>query len=233
MWKKILNAAKNNPTSLHLQSNSEIETLEVIDPLTELPGNVEVAKPNPAKVGSTLRFLQDKLGEDRVELNEITGRPCLSHPNNNVQYAVWRGGGIKKVAEAFGLPEWMIGKWIDDHYVPNKFARDLAWPAGYKEHDVQHAPIGYLDPENRFCWPPSYYVTVTEKTFVMALGKVRKQQERQEQQAKVDAASAAAVSTPTPLADSRPRSFAEKLIAWARVIAGSVVAMKPHENRSF
>jgi hypothetical protein len=232
MWKKILSAAKSPLSSRHIQSNSETKAPEENDALTDLPSNVEEVQPKPANAGSTLKFLQDRIGADRVVLNEVTGRPCLYQPYNNVLYAVRRGGGVKKVAENFGLPEWMVGKWIDDHYVPDMYARKLALLTGYGEFDVQHAPIGYLDPENRFCWPPSYYVTVTEKTFAMALGKVRKQQERQEQQAKVDAASAGSVTAPTPQTNFRPRSLWKKLTAWFSSVASNLGGSKVTEVRA-
>ena len=120
----------------------------------------------------TYEFLKAKLG-DQVDVNPVTGQPCLAFEHNIVWQAIDQNCGIESTAEVYGLPIEEVGKWIDEHYVPQLYAHDLAYDICLSEHDVQVPLQGYQDPETGACWPCTWSAGLAELRFEKVIQAVR------------------------------------------------------------
>jgi hypothetical protein len=109
----------------------------------------------------TLKFLKEKIGAEYVERNPISGKPRIILGLNEVWNAIEEYGGVPKVARWLGLPAPIIWGWIDEHYVPDPFARKLTC-RGSKVSDMQLSSVGYEDPETGVCWPWTWALTAEE-----------------------------------------------------------------------
>lgn len=113
----------------------------------------------------TLELLQDKIGEQYVELNPITGQPRIIQGLNGVWTKIQEHGGVGQVAKVFGVSEAVVWGWVDLHEIPALYLRYLMDP-GERISDVQLSSIGYEDPVSGESWPgnwkdePSHLVAV-------------------------------------------------------------------------
>lgn len=110
----------------------------------------------------TLEFLQEKIGAEYVERNPVTGNPRIIHGLNEVWEAVDDFGGIVCVARHFDLPEEVIWGWIDNHYVPELYALELAREAKWVAY-MQLSSVGYKDKRTGRSWPKTW--RLTERNF--------------------------------------------------------------------
>ena len=112
-----------------------------------------------ANTGFTFEFLKEKFGK-YVEINPATGNPRLISKINLVSSAVEMLGGVDAVAEYFRVPPLLVEYWIDQHYVPSSFAKDVAsfQATGFSPEQLQRPMYGYRDPVSYQCWPSSYHL---------------------------------------------------------------------------
>jgi hypothetical protein len=103
----------------------------------------------------TLEFLQDKIGAEYIELNPLTGNPRIIRGLNEVWEYVDDFGGLACVASHFDLPEESIWSWIDNHFVPELYALELARLKKWIP-DMQLSSVGYTDPRTKRCWPRTW-----------------------------------------------------------------------------
>lgn len=61
-----------------------------------------------------------------VQINPVTGNKQLIPVANDVGFVVELLGGVGKAAEALGVEGIEIHHWIDDHYVPTRYAERIA-----------------------------------------------------------------------------------------------------------
>ncbi len=111
----------------------------------------------------TLALLQEKIGQEQVEVNPITNQPRIIQGLNEVWAKLDEHGGIGQVAKVFGLSEGQVWSWVDSHEIPELQLPYLMDP-GELVSDVQLSSVGYEDPDSGECYPrnwklePSDYV---------------------------------------------------------------------------
>jgi hypothetical protein len=110
----------------------------------------------------TLTFLQEKIGAEYVELNPVTGQPRIISGLNEVWQAIDDNGGVASAAVRFGVPETKVWHWIDQHYIPERFALELSHPDARGVAEIQMPSTGYEDPETRACWPWTWKMAEAE-----------------------------------------------------------------------
>lgn len=60
-----------------------------------------------------------------VQINPVTGNKQLIPAANDVGFVVELLGGTDNAAEILGVEEIEIHHWIDDHYVPTRYAEKI------------------------------------------------------------------------------------------------------------
>lgn len=103
----------------------------------------------------TLELLQEKIGEEFVEVNPFTNQPRIIQGLNEVWAKLDEHGGVGQVAKVFGLSEGEVWSWVDSHEIPELYLRYLLDP-GQSACDVQLSSVGYEDPVNGECWPANW-----------------------------------------------------------------------------
>lgn len=103
----------------------------------------------------TLELLQEKIGQEQVEVNPITDKPRIIQGLNEVWQKLDEHGGVGQVAKVFGLSASQVWSWVDRHEIPDLYLRYLMDP-GELVSDVQLSSIGYEDPVSGECWPGNW-----------------------------------------------------------------------------
>lgn len=73
-----------------------------------------------------------------IDLNPITGNLQLCPSANDIMSVVERLGGKSRAATRLGVEEIEIEHWIDDHYVPTRYAKLTC----YSILSMQVPPLG-------------------------------------------------------------------------------------------
>jgi len=77
-----------------------------------------------------------------VEINPITGNRQYHQVGNDVICVVEILGGKQSVAAKLGVEEIEIEHWIDDHYVPTRYAEEIHELTGWSVWSIQVPPVG-------------------------------------------------------------------------------------------
>jgi hypothetical protein len=77
-----------------------------------------------------------------IDLNPITGNLQLCPSANDVMSMLERLGGKALAATRLGVEEIEIEHWIDDHYVPTRYAKRVEKLTGYSIWSMQEPPLG-------------------------------------------------------------------------------------------
>jgi hypothetical protein len=77
-----------------------------------------------------------------IDLNPITGNERLCSSANDIMSVVERLGGKSLAAALLGVEEIEIEHWIDDHYVPMRYAKNVRKLTGYSIWSIQEPPLG-------------------------------------------------------------------------------------------
>src|SRR5271169_3193984 len=82
-------------------------------------------------------------GRERlIEINPATGNRRYREHSNDVMFAMDRMGGKKAVSTMLGVEEIEIEHWIDDHYVPTRYAKQIEKKTKIKVYTLQVSPAG-------------------------------------------------------------------------------------------
>ena len=77
-----------------------------------------------------------------VEINPVTGNRQYHQVGNDVICVVEIMGGKQSVAAKLGVEEIEIEHWIDDHYVPRRYAEEIQELTGWSVWSIQVSPVG-------------------------------------------------------------------------------------------
>ena len=77
-----------------------------------------------------------------IDFNPITGNQQLCPSANDIMSMVERLGGKSLAATRLGVEEIEIEHWIDDHYVPTRYAKVIKKITGYSIWSMQEPPLG-------------------------------------------------------------------------------------------
>ena len=77
-----------------------------------------------------------------VEINPTTGNRQYHQAGNDVICVVEILGGKQSVAAKLGVEEIEIEHWIDDHYVPIRYAEEIQKLTGWSVWSIQVPPVG-------------------------------------------------------------------------------------------
>jgi hypothetical protein len=77
-----------------------------------------------------------------IEINPVTGNRQYHQVGNDVVCVVEIMGGKQSVAIKLGVEEIEIEHWIDDHYVPTRYAEQIEKITGWSIWSIQVPPCG-------------------------------------------------------------------------------------------
>ena len=77
-----------------------------------------------------------------VEINTATGNRQYHQVGNDVNCVVEILGGRQSAAAKLGVEEIEIEHWIDDHYVPRRYAEEIQELTGWSVWSIQVSPVG-------------------------------------------------------------------------------------------
>ncbi len=77
-----------------------------------------------------------------VEINPVTGNRQYYQAGNDVICVVDVMGGKQSVAAKLGVEEIEIEHWVDDHYVPTRYAERIHELTGWSVWSIQVSPVG-------------------------------------------------------------------------------------------
>lgn len=77
-----------------------------------------------------------------IDVNPITGNQQLRPSANDIMSMIERFGGKSVTATSLGIEEIEIEHWIDDHYVPTRYANIIEKLIGYSILSMQEPPLG-------------------------------------------------------------------------------------------
>jgi|GEM_PF-2322002 len=60
-----------------------------------------------------------------ITTNPRTGNPQIQETSNDVSCVMERMGGVQNAASRLGVEEIEIEHWIDDHYIPDRYAQQI------------------------------------------------------------------------------------------------------------
>lgn len=78
----------------------------------------------------------------RVTINPATGNQRLIEACNDVEAVIDVFGGVTKAATKLGVEEIEIEHWIDDHYIPTRYAEKVHKITCWSIWSIQIPPIG-------------------------------------------------------------------------------------------
>ena len=78
--------------------------------------------------------------ENLIEINPVTGNQMYHTVGNDVLCVVEVMGGSEAVASELGVEVIEVEHWIDDHYVPARFAEKIQAMTGWSVLSIQVAP---------------------------------------------------------------------------------------------
>lgn len=89
------------------------------------------------------------VSDNFIVINPITGNRQLIPVANDVTFVVELLGNIEKAAATLGVEEIEIHHWIDDHYIPTRFAKRIMKLIGWRGLESMQVPSIGTD------WPDS------------------------------------------------------------------------------
>ncbi len=73
----------------------------------------------------------------RIVINPRTGNRQIQDTSNDVFCVIEKMEGVQKAAETLGVEEIEIEHWIDDHYVPLRYAQQIKKLTGWSIWSIQ------------------------------------------------------------------------------------------------
>jgi hypothetical protein len=77
-----------------------------------------------------------------IDINPITGNQMYHAVGNDVLCMVEIMGGKEAVVTKLGVEEFEVENWIDNHYVPTRYAEKIQAMTGWSVWSIQEAPFG-------------------------------------------------------------------------------------------
>ena len=77
-----------------------------------------------------------------IDINPVTGNRQYHQAGNDVVCVVDIIGGKQSAATRLGVKEIEIEHWIDDHYVPTRYAEQIHKLTGWSVWSIQVSPAG-------------------------------------------------------------------------------------------
>jgi hypothetical protein len=77
-----------------------------------------------------------------IDINPMTRNQQLCLSANDVMSVVEHIGGKSAAATKMGVEEIEIEHWIDDHYVPTRYAKKIEKMIGWSVWSMQEPPLG-------------------------------------------------------------------------------------------
>lgn len=81
-------------------------------------------------------------GPWKVQINPVTGNQRLIDAGNDVVSVIEILGGVAQAATKLGVEEIEIEHWIDDHYVPTRYAEAVHKLTCWSVWSIQIPAIG-------------------------------------------------------------------------------------------
>lgn len=77
-----------------------------------------------------------------IQINPVTGNRQYHLHSNDVAHVIDIMGGKKSAASVLGVEEIEIEHWVDDHYVPTRYAAKIHKLTGWSVWSIQVSPAG-------------------------------------------------------------------------------------------
>jgi hypothetical protein len=77
-----------------------------------------------------------------IEINTVTGNQMYHLHNNDVAHVIDIMGGKVAASIRLGVEVIEIEHWIDDYYVPTRYAEQIHAATGWNLWSIQTAPFG-------------------------------------------------------------------------------------------
>ena len=77
-----------------------------------------------------------------IQINPVTGNRQYHLHSNDVACVIDIMGGKQSAAAKLGVEEIEIEHWIDDHYVPTRYAEEIEKITGWSVWSIQVPPAG-------------------------------------------------------------------------------------------
>ena len=92
--------------------------------------------------GVDFNYLKAAGLERLIDINPVTGNQMYHVGGNDVSCVVEIMGGKSAVASKLGVEEIEIDHWIEDYYVPTRYAEQIHAITGWNIWSIQVAPFG-------------------------------------------------------------------------------------------
>lgn len=80
-------------------------------------------------------------GPEFIQINPATGNRQLILSANDVMSVIEHLGGASKAAQRLMVEPIEIEHWIDDHYVPTRYAKAIQKLTGWSIWSIQQPPL--------------------------------------------------------------------------------------------
>lgn len=80
--------------------------------------------------------------EKLIEINPVTGNQMYRAHSNDVLASIEKLGGKSVAAAKLGVEEIEIEHWVDDYYVPTRYAEKIHQMTGFGVWSIQKPPCG-------------------------------------------------------------------------------------------
>jgi len=77
-----------------------------------------------------------------IEINPVTGNRQYHLHSNDVAHVIDIMGGKQSASTKLGVEVIEIEHWIDDHYVPTRYAEEIEKITGWSVWSIQVPPAG-------------------------------------------------------------------------------------------
>ncbi len=77
-----------------------------------------------------------------IDINPVTGNQMYHVGGNDVACVIEIMGGKSAVASKLGVEEIEIEHWVEDHYIPTRYAEQIHAATGWSIWSIQVAPLG-------------------------------------------------------------------------------------------
>jgi hypothetical protein len=94
------------------------------------------------KPGVNFDWLIGQGHDNLIQINPITGNRQYHLHSNDVACVIGIMGGKQSTATRLGVEEIEIEHWIDDHYVPTRYAEKIQKFTGWNVWSIQVSPAG-------------------------------------------------------------------------------------------
>lgn len=82
--------------------------------------------------------------DNALEVSPVTGNQRLVRPHNDVLGVIEVLGGVEAAAERLDVEVIEVHHWIDDHYVPTRYAKAIEGLTGWSTWSIQRPPFDVM-----------------------------------------------------------------------------------------